>query len=151
MPNYDFLTKREDNFARDLEVKLIWVIYFIQIMFQLVIGLNFMIAIIESTFSSVNEEKMNFIYRNKAELNLESFEILQYFPMFNTKLNFRAIIFSTFVEDNESTIVVHGREDEINNLLENMKTHMQINFKQIKKQEDILSNLDGVFDYQNAV
>lgn len=43
---------------------------------MLVIGLNFMIAIIESTFSSVNDDKLSYLYRNKAEMNLESFEIL---------------------------------------------------------------------------
>jgi len=97
-------------------------------MFQLVIGLNFMIAIIESTFTSVNSEEEKFIYRNKAELNLESFEILQFFPMFNTTEDFRAIIFSTFVNENESEIVIHGREDEVNNLLENMRRNLDVNF-----------------------
>lgn len=77
-------------------VGLIWIIYFIQILFMLVIGLNFMIAIIESTFSSVNDDKMSYLYRNKAEMNLESFEILQYFSAFNTCEEYRAIIFSTF-------------------------------------------------------
>lgn len=66
---------------------------------MLIIGLNFMIAIIESTFSNVNDDKMSYLYRNKAEMNLESFEILQYFPCFNTLVEFRAIIFSTFIDD----------------------------------------------------
>ena len=81
-----------------ISVGIIWAIYFVQILFMLVIGLNFMIAIIESTFSSVNDDKMSYLYRNKAEMNLESFEILQYFPMFKTRQEYRAIIFSTFVD-----------------------------------------------------
>ena len=54
-------------------VGIIWIVYFVQILFMLVIGLNFMIAIIESTFSSVNDDKLSYLYRNKAEMNLESF------------------------------------------------------------------------------
>ena len=84
-----------------ISVAIIWLIYFVQILFMLVIGLNFMIAIIESTFSSVNDDKMSYLYRNKAEMNLESFEILQYFPMFKTCEEFRAIIFSTFTDNQE--------------------------------------------------
>jgi len=45
-------------------------------MFNLVIGLNFMIAIIESTYTNTSAEKEKYLYRNKAEMNLESFEIL---------------------------------------------------------------------------
>jgi len=48
-----------------------WILYVSQILFQLVIGLNFMIAIIEGTYGHVNENKESFIYSNKAELNHE--------------------------------------------------------------------------------
>lgn len=73
MPNYDVIASKQKNISLYIEIDIIWIVYFVQIMFQLVIGLNFMIAIIESTFKSVNDEQENFIYRNKAELNLESF------------------------------------------------------------------------------
>ena len=129
MPNYDVIASKQKNISLYIEIDIIWIVYFVQIMFQLVIGLNFMIAIIESTFKSVNDEQENFIYRNKAELNLESFQILQYFPIFKTTDTFRAIIFSSFVNENESEIVIHGREDEVNNLLDNMKNNLEDNFK----------------------
>lgn len=129
MPNYDVIASKQKNISLYIEIDIIWIVYFVQIMFQLVIGLNFMIAIIESTFKSVNDEQEKFIYRNKAELNLESFQILQYFPIFKTTDTFRAIIFSSFVNENESEIVIHGREDEVNNLLDNMKNNLEDNFK----------------------
>ena len=97
-PNYVKLAKQDTSIIMPISVGIIWAIYFVQILFMLVIGLNFMIAIIESTFSSVNDDKMSYLYRNKAEMNLESFEILQYFPMFGTLNEYRAIIFSTFTD-----------------------------------------------------
>ena len=89
----------KDSFAFSLTIDIIWIIYFAQILFMLVIGLNFMIAIIERTFSVVNDDKMSYLYRNKAEMNLEIFEILQYFPCFKSTEEYRAIIFSTFLDD----------------------------------------------------
>ena len=75
-PGYRRLAEREPNIFLYLNIYIIWIIYFCQILFMLIIGLNFMIAIIESTFSNVNDEKLQYLYRNKAEMNLESFEIL---------------------------------------------------------------------------
>jgi hypothetical protein len=101
VPNYEKIAEQKDSFLMPISVGIIWMIYFVQVLFMLVIGLNFMIAIIESTFSSVNDDKMSFLYRNKAEMNLESFEILQYFSIFKTCDEFRAIIFSTFMDNQE--------------------------------------------------
>ena len=42
----------------------------------MVIGLSFMIAIIDSTYQDLTKEKEDYQYRNKSEMNLESFEIL---------------------------------------------------------------------------
>lgn len=76
MPNYEHMLGDGETLMLRFNIYIIWAIYFIQILFMLVIGLNFMIAIIESTFSNVNDDKMSYLYRNKAEMNLESFEIL---------------------------------------------------------------------------
>jgi len=65
--------------------------------------------------------------------------------MFKTTDNFRAIIFSTFVNENESEIVIHGREDEVNTLLSNMRENLDVNFEQIKKQEEVYYHLDDIF------
>ena len=67
-----------------ISVAIIWFIYFVQVLFMLVIGLNFMIAIIESTYANMSGVKEKYSYRIKAEMNLESFEILQYLPWFGT-------------------------------------------------------------------
>ena len=115
---------------------------------MLVIGLNFMIAIIESTFSNVNDEKMQYLYRNKAEMNLESFEILQYFPCFKTCSEFRAIIFSTFLDEaDDRQIVVHGREEEIDVLLSKVESLMEKTFEVLKEQREYIEELDGIIKF----
>ena len=86
-----------------------------------------MIAIIESTYSKVSGEKTKYILRNKAEMNIEAFEILQYMPYFNN-IEYRGIVFSTFHDGNEEEVVVHGRVDEINTLLEYVEGKMGENF-----------------------
>jgi len=135
-----------------ISVAIIWFIYFVQVLFMLVIGLNFMIAIIESTFSSVNDDKMSYLYRNKAEMNLESFEILQYFTVFKTCEEFRAIIFSTFMDNQEDKqIVVHGREEEIEIMLEKIENHMHKSFLVLKEQKDYCEKLDDVIKNQNRI
>ena len=120
-------------------------------MFMLVIGLNFMIAIIESTFSSVSDDKLSYLYRNKAEMNLEAFQILQYVPYLQdfTLQEFRGIIFTTFVDDTEDKqIVVHGRDEEIEDLLEKVENQMQKTFDVLKDQKTYAESLDGVIKNQ---
>jgi len=80
-----------------------------------------MIAIIESTYANMSGVKEKYSYRIKAEINLESFEILQYLPWFGTLDEFRAVIFSVFTEENQDAVIVHGREDEIGFLLANVE------------------------------
>lgn len=102
LPNVEPIVEKDNgqnSLVFNMNIYIIYVIYFIQIMFMLVIGLNFMIAIIESTFSEVNDDKLSYLYRNKAEMNLESFEILQYFSCTNTTQEYRAIIFTTYMDD----------------------------------------------------
>lgn len=134
VPNYEEIANQKDSIIMPISVGIIWIIYFVQILFMLVIGLNFMIAIIESTFSSVNDDKMSYLYRNKAEMNLESFEILQYFSTFRTCEEYRAIIFSTFTDNqDDKQIVVHGREEEIEVMLEKIEKHMHKSFEVLKE------------------
>ena len=57
----------------------VYMIFFVQISFMLVIMLNFMIAIIDQTYKRVMSQKKIHVYKNKAELNEESYQILKYF------------------------------------------------------------------------
>ena len=84
-----------------------------------------MIAIIESTFRTVSDDKTAYSYRNKAEMNLESFEILQFLPWFKTCDEYRSIIFSTFVDESQGqNVIVHGRDEEIEDLMEKVQEQL---------------------------
>ena len=76
VPGYETIYENQTGWIRLTTINIIWIIYIVQILFNLVIGLNFMIAIIESTYSKVSGEKDKYIIRNKAEMNIEAFEII---------------------------------------------------------------------------
>ena len=62
-----------------VNIELIWFAYFAQIIFMLVIMLNFIIAIIDQTYVAVNKNRNIFVYMNKAELNEEYYQLAKYF------------------------------------------------------------------------
>jgi len=128
VPGYETIYENQTGWIRLTTINIIWIIYIVQILFNLVIGLNFMIAIIESTYSKVSGEKEKYIIRNKAEMNIEAFEIIQYIPYYEN-IEFRGIVFSTFHDGNEEEVVVHGRKDEIDTLLEYVEGKLEENFE----------------------
>jgi len=83
---------------------------------MMIIGLNFMIAIIDSTYAEENKIKEANLYKNKAELNQECFEIMKYFKK---SKELRIIIFTKFEMNNEKEKkgVRHGIHDETQDLL----------------------------------
>lgn len=54
--------------------------------------LNFMIAIIDQTYKKVTAEKKMIIYQNKADLNYEYYQIINYLT---TEKEYRVLVFST--------------------------------------------------------
>ena len=69
----------QDSLNQSIGLFVTYFIFFAQVTFMLVIMLNFMIAIIDSTYKRVMSQKKIHIYKNKAELNEESYQILKYF------------------------------------------------------------------------
>lgn len=61
---------------------------------MLVVMLNFMIAIIDNTYKRTMGLKKIHIYKGKAELNQESYQILKYFPCFIKLKEYKVIAFS---------------------------------------------------------
>ena len=47
---YPEVARQPAGFMKTLNIYLIWILYIIQVMFQLVVGLNFIIAILESNY-----------------------------------------------------------------------------------------------------
>lgn len=100
-----------------INIELIWLAYFVQVIFMLVIMLNFIIAIIDQTYVAVNKNKNMHVYMNKAELNEEYYQLAKYFKELK---QFRVIVFSTskemYDEINESK-----EEEEKRDLMESFR------------------------------
>lgn len=57
-------------------VVLIWVYWFANIGLMLIILMNFLIAVISESYTTVSEGKVKFQYKDKAEMNLECQQLL---------------------------------------------------------------------------
>lgn len=100
-----------------VNIELIWLAYFVQIIFMLVIMLNFIIAIIDQTYVAVNKNKNMHVYMNKAELNEEYYQLAKYFKVLK---QFRVIVFSTS-KDRYDVINESKEEEEKRDLMETFR------------------------------
>lgn len=66
-------------------VYLIWVIWFLNLLMNMVILLNFLIAIISQSFETVISNRLIFEYEYKSELNIER---LQFYSSLKKLKNF---------------------------------------------------------------
>ena len=98
--------KKDPSLNIFMQIETIWLMYVFQILFQLVIGLNFMIAIIEGTYGRVQEDKDAFVYSNKAELTHHVYTILKNFKSLD---EYRVLMISSFKKNDDDT----SCEDEI--------------------------------------
>ena len=55
---------------------LIWVYWFMNIGLMLIILMNFLIAVISESYTAVNEGKIKYVYKDKAEMNLECQQLI---------------------------------------------------------------------------
>ena len=120
---YEKLFKLSDNIHDELyrfiTINLIWILYFIQIITQFIVSLNLMIGMITSTYSKTMKLKYMYIYRNKAELNEECFQILKYVKKLD---QFRVLIFSYKMQDLKSdTVKLHKSDEEFFDLMDEVE------------------------------
>lgn len=78
MPVYKKLLKRKGIF-KGINVALIWVVWFSQTFFMLVVMLNFLIAVITSNYEKVYNSQAVIAYLHKASLNYETYMLLNCF------------------------------------------------------------------------
>jgi hypothetical protein len=118
---------------------MIQILYFVQILFMLVIMLNMMIAIIDSTYRKVMRFKLVHIFKNKAELNRESFQILKYFYELE---EYRVFVFSTSKElYEEQTVGTTSKYQEqlaftMDNFKKFIKDENEPNFNSLRSMVD---------------
>lgn len=88
---------------------------------MLVIMLNFIIAIIDQTYISVNRDKNIFVYMNKAELNQECYQLMKYFKKLEPM---RVILFSTSKQLYDEDNAVNN-EEELESIIDNFRKFLQ--------------------------
>jgi len=98
---YNAWEEKTKGFERTLGIDCVYLIYYAQIVFMLVVMLNFMIAIIDNTYKKVMKAKKIHIYKGKAELNEETYQCLKYVPFFYTMKEYKVIVFSTYKDYEE--------------------------------------------------
>ena len=76
---------------------MIWMVWFIQTFFMIVIMLNFLIAVITSTYERVVTYQKIITFQNKAQLNEECYILMNEFI---TLPQFKIILLITNKEDN---------------------------------------------------
>ena len=95
MPVYEGVLAQKDSFWRSLNIFLIWIVWYMQSFFMLVVMLNFIIAVITTTYAKVITLQKIISYKHKADLNEECFELLSLLG-FNEE--FKLIVFSNCKE-----------------------------------------------------
>ena len=80
MPVYGkMLSKEGSNFFKTINEALIWLVWVLQTFTMLVIMLNFLIAVITSTYERCANYQRIISYKQKASLNEEVFQLLRFF------------------------------------------------------------------------
>ena len=119
-----------------------WLIYIVEVLFINIFAMNMIVAIIDGTYNDVMDQKEKYVYRNKAQVNLESFELLQYLPWFKTTDEIRSVIITTFVQEDDDTMVEHGGEEEMEALMDKIETEFDKLTHQFKKQKHLDEKLE---------
>lgn len=79
MPVYTNILAKEDELFMSINIFLIWAVWFFQTFFMLIIMLNFLIAVITSTYERVMNYQKIISFQHKAELNYETFALMSFF------------------------------------------------------------------------
>lgn len=108
---------------------------------MLVVMLNFMIAIIDSTYQRVMSMKKIHIYMGKAELNQESYQILKYFPCFIKLKEYKIIAFSVCKDYEKILDGQIGVDDEdLENFIDDLNE--EVGNQQKKRQEKLDASIE---------
>lgn len=70
---YPTLNAQEYSFFKMVNMGLIWFLYFLEVQFQTMFGLNFVVAVVEENYGEMLPARKLYIYRSRAQLNHECF------------------------------------------------------------------------------
>jgi len=123
MPVYTSVLAKEDGFWRSLNIFLIWMTWYSQSFFMLVIMLNFIIAVITSTYAKVITLQKIISYKHKADLNEECYELL---ALLGFNEEFKLIVFSNSKE------ISMMEEDQMAEILMSLKKFITRENKELR-------------------
>jgi hypothetical protein len=136
MPVYKKLVKKTGIF-KTINVILIWVVWFVQTFFMLIVMLNFLIAVITSNYEKVKSEQAIIAYLNKASLNAETYMILK---CFKDLPEYRCIVLQKSRLSDSTKDEMDKRFDELKKFIG--KKNLQLVFKHEKMGNKIDKILD---------
>lgn len=90
MPKYEEISKNGTPIFKDINIFLIWLVWFVHTFFMLVIMLNFLIAVISSNYEQTMIYQKLIGYRHKAELNYETYMLVNVFKKMD---EYKCIVF----------------------------------------------------------
>jgi hypothetical protein len=70
LPGYEAYSSKGE-FEDHLVIYIMWILWFVQLLIMQIILLNFLIAVISQTYERVASSQVNYIYKDKAEMNEE--------------------------------------------------------------------------------
>ena len=97
-PYYPTWTNDIQNTENWIIIAMIWCVWVINQIFNLIIMLNFLIAVISNVYDTVNEKKELLMYTQRAQINREYFMLKNFFKISNF---YNFIIFSFSKSDGE--------------------------------------------------
>ena len=109
--------------------------YFLQVLFQLVVGVNFIVAILERQYREISRQKSEFIYKRKAELNLECYQLLKHVTYLDP---FRLLVFTYQVSNEENRLKIHQREEEFIDYVQDVSKNLHTTISNYKAKQKIL-------------
>ena len=95
MPTYEKISKRPDSTFKDLNILFIWIVWFTQTVFMIVIMLNFIVGVIQSTYEKVMTIQKIIKFKHRAELNYDCAVIISTYKKLE---EYRIMILSTSKE-----------------------------------------------------
>lgn len=149
LPTYTKLLETPESFMRDVDQFLIWALWFIQVFFMLVIMLNFLIAVLQQTYTEVMKDQQIILYQQRAELNEECNDLLSLFVKLK---KYKYIVFSTV----DKELQKYKKEYDLNDISQGLQLEVIRNKRRIlqmhhKLQEKILTIRLGIRSLKHII
>lgn len=120
-----------ENLMQDTLISLIWLVWLLNQFLNLIILLNFLIAVISQVYDKVISDQKLLMYQLRAELNKEYFMIMR---MYNLLEEYQMLVFTT------EKGVEEAEEDEFAGLVQTLKKYIAAQNEQVNHRIDALED-----------